>query len=163
MQRNIKDYGVHGKILETRHIHIGRSSKESCVAYMNGKNFSTAQRQSVEFAACQTGKPQSRYFHASVAIELSPKGNVVRRKTKNVILVHGGSDGFIRNDSWVFVNGLIDSSKVPYTANVSRDTYNPIDGTSCNDCPMPIDGSGQKPCNQQQQTLHCLTVTGGIK
>eukprot|EP00944_MAST-04C_sp_MAST-4C-sp1_P012303 g12303.t1 len=130
---------------------------ESYIAYMNGKNFSTAQRQSVEFAACQTGKPQSRYFHASVAIELSPKGNVVRRKTKNVILVHGGSDGFIRNDSWVFVNGLIDSSKVPYTANVSRDTYNPIDGTSCNDCPMPIDGSGQKPCNQQHQTLHCNT------
>ena len=133
---------------------------ESYVSFMNGKNFTTEQRQSVEFAACQTGKPKSRYFHASVAIELPPilsKNSIVQRRTKNIIFVHGGSDGFMRNDSWVFVNGLIDSSRVPNAVNVSRDTYNPIDGTNCDDCPKPIDGIEQKPCNQRHQALRCNT------
>ena len=130
---------------------------ESYVAYMNGKNFSTAQRQTVEFAACQTGKPQLRYFHASAAIELSPKGSVAKEKTKNVVLVHGGSDGSMKNDSWVFVNGLIDSSKVPYTAQPLEILIIQLMGQAVMDRPMLIDGLEQKSCNQQQRTLHCNT------
>ena len=94
---------------------------ESYVSYMKGKKFDDPESKTLEFAACQTGKPVARYFHASIILDIVSSaeedvtgGNVFGSlRPRSVLLINGGSNGIQRNDTWIFINGVIDGVSIP--------------------------------------------------
>ena len=146
--------------------HWAQQVGESYVSYMKGKKFDDPESKTLEFAACQTGKPVARYFHASIILDIVSSaeedvtgGNVFGSlRPRSILLINGGSNGLQRNDTWIFINGVIDGVSIPDSKNSSKITYNPIDGSSCNDCPnLNNPEENDKLCNSKDQRLQCNT------
>ena len=141
----------------------GRQVGESYVSYMKEKKFDDPESKTLEFAACQTGKPVARYFHASIIADMVSSLKKTRREmylssAPICLLINGGSNGIQKNDTWIFINGVIDGVSIPDSKNSSKITYNPIDGSSCNDCPnLNNPEENDKLCNSKDQRLQCNT------